>query len=491
MSKRVVVIGLDGGTWRLIDKLIELNKMDNIEKLKREGRFYKMMSSIPPTTFPAWKCYSTGKNPGKLGVFGMFHPDFRKKKIIIPNSKSYKSKELWDIIGDEGYEVGIINMPTTEPVKRVNGFMIGGPFSSFSGYTYPPELEKTIVQKYKYKTFLEEIILNKNHDGLMEPVKQIISTRFDILEEAMITGNYHFLHLTIFHIDTMQHFMWGTTILEELWHYIDERIGRIANLLEDEWVLFLMSDHGFTKTGYKFYVNNWLQKQELLKMYEVKGTAGILGLKRRLIYNLLKKTRLLILLKKIFSIDTLRRIARSIPNDDGTVEIESLEDMINWEKTYAINNNYGIYLNEKDVLKKKEMIEIIIRDLKKITGPDGVKPVKQVIPCIDLYWGEYVNDAPDLHIICEENYEPKSTITRSGDIFSDETMKPLGHHLPDGIFLAYGQDISNESLTGPISILDVAPTILNLMGKKIPKDFDGKAIDLRTGNMGGEVETCV
>jgi predicted AlkP superfamily phosphohydrolase/phosphomutase len=490
MGDRVVVLGLDGGTWRLIDELIEKGKMENIKKLKKNGKFCKMMSSIPPTTFPAWKCYSTGKNPGKLGVFGMFHPNFKQRKMIVPNSRSFKSREFWDVIGDEGFKVGIINMPTTEPVKRVNGFMIGGPFSSFSGFTYPIELEKEIVKKYDYRTFLEELVINRNRDDLLDQVKKIISTRFNVLEESMKEGKYHFLHATIFHIDTMQHFMWGTKTLEEAWSYIDKRIGRIVELLGDEWTLFLMSDHGFTKTGYKFYVNNWFQQRELLRMKSVKGFIGTLGIRRGGIYGFLKKTGMITLLKRIFTIDTLRKIARSIPNEDGTMEIESLEDMIDWENTIAINNNYGIYLNVKNDVEKKDMIEKIIRDLKKIKGPDGAKPIKQVIPCDELYWGKHIQDSPDLHIICKEQYEPKSTITGSGELFSDETMNPLGHHLSDGIFLAYGANISSEPIKGPISIFDIAPTILDLLKKRIPRDMDGKVIGLGTKNKVGEVGKC-
>ena len=65
---KVLVIGLDGATYNLINPLMESGKLSTIEKLMATGCHGDLESSIPAVTFPAWKCYSTGKNPGKLGV---------------------------------------------------------------------------------------------------------------------------------------------------------------------------------------------------------------------------------------------------------------------------------------------------------------------------------------------------------------------------------------------------------------------------------------
>ena len=68
MKRKVFVLGLDGATFDVIKPLIEKGLLPTLKKLLEEGTHIPLTSSIPPVTVPAWKCYSTGKTPGKLGV---------------------------------------------------------------------------------------------------------------------------------------------------------------------------------------------------------------------------------------------------------------------------------------------------------------------------------------------------------------------------------------------------------------------------------------
>lgn len=64
---KIVVLGLDGATWNLIKPLVDKGKLPTIESLIRTGSHGGLESSIPHVTFPAWKCYSTGKKPRQAG----------------------------------------------------------------------------------------------------------------------------------------------------------------------------------------------------------------------------------------------------------------------------------------------------------------------------------------------------------------------------------------------------------------------------------------
>lgn len=83
---KIIVIGIDGATWNVIDPLISEKKLPIIARLIKNGVRGDLETCIPHVTFPAWKCYSTGKNPGKLGVYWFMMPDIEKKKFIIYNS---------------------------------------------------------------------------------------------------------------------------------------------------------------------------------------------------------------------------------------------------------------------------------------------------------------------------------------------------------------------------------------------------------------------
>jgi hypothetical protein len=65
------VLGIDGGSWRILDAY----DLPAFGRLTESGVSGTLRSTYPPITFPAWKCLSTGKNPGKLGVFGFSNFD--------------------------------------------------------------------------------------------------------------------------------------------------------------------------------------------------------------------------------------------------------------------------------------------------------------------------------------------------------------------------------------------------------------------------------
>jgi len=75
--KKVILIGIDGACWSVLNKFIEF--LPNIKSLKENGSFAEHKGVMPPLTIPAWNCINTGKNPAKLGIY-----DFMEKisKII-------------------------------------------------------------------------------------------------------------------------------------------------------------------------------------------------------------------------------------------------------------------------------------------------------------------------------------------------------------------------------------------------------------------------
>lgn len=135
---RTFVLGIDGGSWRILDNL----DLPAFERLIDGGTIGTLRSTLPPITYPAWKCYSTGKNPGKLGVFGFVNYDRERREDRQNDATHFDSAELWDYLSDEGKRVGVVNMPSTYPPHDVNGIMIAGPNSGKSGFVKPSDREQ-------------------------------------------------------------------------------------------------------------------------------------------------------------------------------------------------------------------------------------------------------------------------------------------------------------------------------------------------------------
>ena len=147
---RVLVIGIDGGTFDLIKPWSKAGYLPNISKLISEGSFGNLKSTPLPLTGPAWSSLITGKNPGKHGIFDFVKVTSDYKMIPI-TSEDIDSPTIFDIVSRSGKKVISINVPITYPPIKLNGYMISGmpAFNLKDGITYPPELSKELPKNYK------------------------------------------------------------------------------------------------------------------------------------------------------------------------------------------------------------------------------------------------------------------------------------------------------------------------------------------------------
>ena len=65
MKPKVIILGLDGATWDLLDPWMEAGELPHIARLVREGASGPLQSTLEPITPCAWASMVTGKNPGK------------------------------------------------------------------------------------------------------------------------------------------------------------------------------------------------------------------------------------------------------------------------------------------------------------------------------------------------------------------------------------------------------------------------------------------
>ena len=125
MSKqRTLVIGLDGGTFKVIDRLIAEGRMPTLERLTREGVRGSLESTIITNSFPAWTTCTTGVNPGKHGIFYALLRDRTRYGMKLMNSSDVKARRLWDLVNDAGLTAGIVNVPGTYPPQPLDGYLI-------------------------------------------------------------------------------------------------------------------------------------------------------------------------------------------------------------------------------------------------------------------------------------------------------------------------------------------------------------------------------
>jgi len=63
-SGRVLIIGLDGATFDLIEPWAEAGHLPHLARLMVEGTWGRMQSTVPAHSAPAWVTFATGSLPG-------------------------------------------------------------------------------------------------------------------------------------------------------------------------------------------------------------------------------------------------------------------------------------------------------------------------------------------------------------------------------------------------------------------------------------------
>jgi hypothetical protein len=127
-APKLIFFGIDGGTWRIIDRLLERGELPNLGALKCKGAWGVLQSLEPMISPVIWTSIASGKIPGKHGV-----------KDFVVSAGSVRCKRFWDIAGGHGLSVGMLGYLVTWPPNRVHEFVIPGPFAQ-GPETHPPGL---------------------------------------------------------------------------------------------------------------------------------------------------------------------------------------------------------------------------------------------------------------------------------------------------------------------------------------------------------------
>lgn len=468
---RVLLLGLDGATFTVLDPLMEAGVMPVLQSLCSRGTRSLLLSTSNPLTPSAWTSMTTGRSPGNHGVFDFVrveqsgpHPTFR-----LATSSDIRCPTLFSILGQQGLTTISLNFPVMLPPKPEMGFMIPGfvphrhlrratnprgfyerlkeiPGLKLDEITVDFEEERRSVQvleQHQYESWIEFHIRRERHwwrilDHLMttEPwvLSAVIFDGVDKLQHAC----WRFLDPALY--DEASASDWERRVRQLCLDYfreIDGIIGKLLDLLDDGDQVLVTSDHGFCATDEIFYVNSWLSEHEYLTWTDDAplANAGML-------------------------------------NTEG---MKTPAFLFDWAATraYALTpGSNGIYLHVDDDTERHRLADEIAEGLMSVRNPiTGERVVRRVMKREDAFPGSASDQAPDLTLVLRD-YGFVSVLR------SQDAVRPrpeiVGAHHPNGIFIAAGAGIRQGATVDRLSILDVTPAMMYGLGQAIPREFEGR-----------------
>jgi predicted AlkP superfamily phosphohydrolase/phosphomutase len=459
---KLLIVGLDSAAPALVFDRWRTD-LPTLSGLIARGAHARLESTNPPITVPAWTSMMSSRDPGELGFYG-----FRNRKdhsydgYAFANSALVKVPRLWDWLGQAGKHVVVLGVPQTYPPSPVRGEMVTCFLtpSTQSQYTHPPTLKGEVEEVTGGYVLDVDDFRTADKEGLLRRVYEKTRKHLALSKHLLRTRPWDFFMLVEMGVDRIHHGFWSHMdpahhkyepgnpfehAIRDYYRWLDGELAELLALCPSDTLVLVVSDHGAKKMDGGICFNEWLIREGYLTL-----------------------------------VDPPKR-----PTPIGKVQID-------WSRTKAWGDGgyYGrLFMNVRgrepsgtiDPADYEKVRSDLVAGIEAITDPQGRNIGSRAFRPEDIY--RRVNGvAPDL-IVYFGNLDWRSVgAVGTGAIhtFENDTGPDEANHDWHGIFvLSTAGGGAPAPLTGrlpDVSIYDVAPTLLRLLGQPVPEGLAGKPL---------------
>lgn len=287
---RVLLVGVDGATLRVIGPMMAEDRLPNLSRIAAQGVSGPLRSFLPLHSPRIWNTIATGKTPDKHGIASFVHADEHGNHLYLSSDRRVPA--LWNIVSSHGLTVGVVNWWNSYPPERINGVMV-------SDHFFPEQLAN-LQQTFKAdggtlgpRVFPEQwkakarAALSPESDlvPMADPFKdnadlppwvpraglsRHFQTDRQVTNVALaIDSDIHpdLLMVYLPGVDRVSHSLWGNlepaelypehlrpsptqrqagaNALRRYYEYMDALVGKLIERFDDDDLVLVMSDHGF------------------------------------------------------------------------------------------------------------------------------------------------------------------------------------------------------------------------------------------------------
>ncbi len=461
-ARKVLLVELNEVTWDLIDPLIEQGKAPTFARLKREGAYASPMSvDLPPHLDPwiTWTTVYTGRPQEDHNVFFLEQPP-----------ETILAKRVWELCHERGLRVGVYGSLCSWPPQKVKGFYVPDTFAQDTS-THPASLDP--IQELNL-TYTRSIRLPADHDGWWFKTKlgaRLFALGLSVRTAARISRqlavermnpesrwrrvalqpmvNFDFFrklyrrhrpHFATFHTNHVAHYMhtyWKAmepeafpqmTSPEETRIYggaieygyaaADELLARMLRLLDGETTLVVASS-----MGQKPYVSPLRNGKPISQLRSLDRLMEIVGLNGR-----------------VRALSTMSDQFNLYPDTAATGA--AVANIL--ERAYIDEPRHPMF------------------------------HVHRVEDCltVNLKFSEGTSETSR----CVFPHRETDNSFLYSDLVYGTGLVKSGCHDPKGMMILYGPGIRGGSRIDEANNLDIAPTLLTLMGLPVPEEMSGRPL---------------
>jgi len=283
----LVVIGIDGATWDVIDPMIANGELPNLASLKARGAWGPLITVGPQVSPVVWTSFSTGQFGRIHGILDFVYPYQPGPKRPVQSTER-QVPALWNLVSEAGGKVSVVGYFVTYPAERINGVMVSyksaqkQPDSDYPADALAPireQLDSIFAEEKKtlWSRFLPWDFDPANPPAENDPTaeafrmvagrveRRILSAEYNRRAALYLAQSPHDLFISYFGlVDYTSHSLWKFmddtdfefkaspeskrllgNVVQESYRFMDEFIGDLLARSPVNANFVIISDHGF------------------------------------------------------------------------------------------------------------------------------------------------------------------------------------------------------------------------------------------------------
>lgn len=485
---RILVVGLDGGTFDLLAPLRDAGLMPNLRHLMRDGAGGVLNSTSPPITPVAWTTFMTGCRPLCHGVVDFRRLDADARHLVLNSSRSIRCPTIFDWLRRAGGRAVSINLPMTYPPRWPGSLVIGGVDSPSTARALEAEAEFARRLLERVPDFTVQAVWRQrppDRTALFDGLKRTGASFRARVEAARVADelcDWRLMVVQFQELDGLQHRVWevlslaaqsGATTPEidaarKTMTVLDDCLGELIDLAgRHRAAVCVVSDHGFGTFEGTVSTNSLLRDAGLVQGFRgPRVAAHAIGQSGGRLHKWLYRRRQpgersTVLRRRItsqFPFDWRRTLAWSPQGDLGALVY------VNSRRRFG----RGPVCTER---QREDVLAQLHACFDQARHPQTGRPLfSEIIDVAQRIARDPIdNQLPDLMAIPGPGIHTE-TKHRKGHWFARPTSL-TGTHRREGIWILYGPGIRRGTWQSA-AIEDVAPTLMALLD--VPHDGHGQ-----------------
>ena len=269
----------------------------------------------------------------------------------------------------------------------------------------------------------------------------------------------------------------------QAYQLIDDFIGQALQRLPEDTDVLVMSDHGFGALHYVVNLNVYFLERGLLHLKpdawtRMKAALFRAGVTPASAWHLIERAGLQNYVWQVSKSTRNRVVGKFLSFDD-----------VDWSRTraYAIGHVGQVYINLRGRQPQGSVepgaeydaaCQEVSAALAELPHPDGNRPlIDRLIWRDEVIEGPYAARSPDCYVVLDDYHSIAFPLFATDSrVVTHQIRGDSGCHQPYGIIIAHGPHVQQGATLSGARIIDLAPTILHIMGLPVPDDMDGRVL---------------